>query len=243
MPGPRVSQLNKLLHLVAIVFCTFVIAQSQQTTCTLKLDQLPDAPELQGFHLGMTAEEAKAKVPQIMFGRADQFGVVKTSINPSFDRQFDQAAFAGVRTISLVFLDGKLVILWIGYDSTFKWQTLDEVVAGISRSLNLSSAWMSKQGGRHLMCGRLSVFVSMIAGSPSIRLSDEGAQEIVATRREEAAAAAEVATLVVIGDKRTKLFYTSHCEALEAVAEPNRVIFKDKDEAEKAGYKLAKDCQ
>jgi len=83
----------------------------------------------------------------------------------------------------------------------------------------------------------------MIAGSPSIRLSDEGAQEIVATRREEAAAAAEVATLVVIGDKRTKLFYTSHCEALEAVAEPNRVIFKDKDEAEKAGYKLAKDCQ
>jgi len=229
-----------MLPVVALVFCTFGITQSQQPTCTLKLDQLPRVSELYGFYLGMTLEEAKAKVPPIRFGHADQFGVVKTSINPSFDRRFDQAAFAGVRTISLDFLDGRLVTLWIGYDETFKWQTVDTLIGGISTSLKLSAAWTPKRGGQQLNCDAFSVFVSTIAGSPSIRLTDEAAQETTASRRE---AAAEASALVVIGDKRTKLFYTSDCEALEAVAEPNRVIFKDKDEAEKAGYKLAKDCQ
>ncbi len=76
-------------------------------------------------------------MPQIQFDRADEFGVSKTSISPFFDPRFDKASFADVRTISLDFLDGKLVALWIGYESTFKWKTLDEFVAGISKSLNL----------------------------------------------------------------------------------------------------------
>lgn len=84
------------------------------------------------------------------------------------------------------------------------------------------------------------MFVSIIADSPSIRISDEEAQETIATRREEAAEAAESA---VIGDKSTKLYYPSACSFVENVPGPNRVTFKDKDEAEKAGYKLAKDCQ
>jgi hypothetical protein len=79
----------------------------------------------------------------------------------------------------------------------------------------------------------------MIAGSPSLRISDDAAQEIIATRREEAAAAADV----VIGDQTTKLYYPSDCVALTKVSETKRVKFKDKDEAEAAGYKLARDCQ
>jgi hypothetical protein len=91
-----------------------------------------------------------------------------------------------------------------------------------------------------LTCEGFSVFASIIAGSPSIRILDGPAQETIATRREEAAAAAEA---MVIGDQRTKLYYPSDCAALENLAEAGRIKFKDKDEAEKAGYKLAKDCQ
>ena len=82
--------------------------------------------------------------------------------------------------------------------------------------------------------------MSLIAGSPSLRITDEAAQEAIATRREEATAAAAV---VVLGDVKTKLYYSSDCEAGEGVPAPNRITFKDKNEAEKAGYKLAKDCQ
>jgi len=199
--------------------------------------------ELRGFHLGMTFEQAKAHVPQVQLARPDQFGVAKISINPYFDPGFDKAAFADVRTVSLDFLDGRLVDLWIGFESTFKWQTLDAFVAGISKSLNLPTAWPVKKGGRQLSCDGFSGFASMIAGSPSIRISENAAQETIAARREEAAAAAEAAAAVVTGDQRTKLYYPADCSALSGVPELKRTRFTDKDEAEKAGFKLAKNCQ
>ena len=220
-----------------------VTASAQQPTCSVKVDQLPDAPELRGFHLGMTYDQVKERVPPIQFGRADQFGVAKTSVNPYFDPRFDKASFADVRTVSLDFLDGKLVTLWIGYESTFKWQKLDEFVAGISKALNLPVAWSAKRGGQQLSCDGFSVFAAVIAGSPSIRVTDEAAQETIATRREEAVAAAEAAAAMVIGDQRTKLYYPSDCSAREQVPEASRVTFKDKEEAEKAAYKLSKEGQ
>jgi len=235
-----ISKDNQILRLLLASLFSVSIASAQQSNCSLRLDRLPGAPELRGFHLGMTYEQVKARVPQIRFGRADEFGVSKTSISPFFDPRFDKASFADVRTVSLDFLDGKLVTLWIGYESTFKWKTLNEFVAGISKSLNLTAEWAAKRGGRQLSCEGFSIFVSLIGGGPSIRITDETAQEIIATRREAAAAAAE---LIVSGDKATRLYYPSDCSALENVAVSNRVTFKDKDEAEKAGYKIAKDCQ
>ena len=235
--------ITKTLWLLVLALCTLTTAQAQQSACTAKIDQLPDAPELRGFHLGMTYDQVKARVPPIQFGRADEFGVAKTSINPAFGPQFDKASFADARTISLDFLDGKLVTLWIGYESTFKWQKLDEFVTGMSKGLNLPAAWLSKRGGQELRCDGFSVLASVIAGSPSIRLADEAAQETIANRREAAAAAEEAAETAVIGDQRTKLYYLSDCPEREKVPAASRVTFKDKDEAEKAGYKVAKDCQ
>ena len=214
-------------------------ALAQPATCTLKIDQLPESVELRGFRVGMTLEQARVQVPQIQRARPDQFGVARISINPYFDPSFDKVKFADVRTISLDFLDGRLVSLWIGYESTFKWQTLDTFVPGISKALNLPAEWPAKHGGRELSCSEFSIFASMIAGSPSLRISDDSAREIIATRREEAAAAADV----VIGDQTTKLYYPSDCAALTKVTETVRIKFKDKDEAEAAGYKLARDCQ
>ena len=239
MLAQPISKNNQILRLLLAGLFSVSIASAQQSNCSIRLDRLPDASELRGFHLGMTYDQVKSRVPQIRFGRADEFGVSKTSISPFFDPSFDKASFADVRTISLDFLDGKLVTLWIGYESTFKWKTLGEFVAGISKSLNLPAEWAAKRGGRQLTCEGFSSLVSLIGGGPSIRVTDETAQEIIATRREAAAAAAEL----VIGDKATRLYYPSDCSALENVAVSNRVTFKDKDEAAKAGYKIAKDCQ
>ena len=191
----------------------------------------------------MTLDQAKAHVPQLKLARPDQFGVAKISINPFYDPGFDKVAFADVRTISLDFLDDRLVSLWIGYESTFKWQTLDTFVAGISKALNLPADWPPKRGGRQLTCEGFSIFASVIAGSPSVRINDDAAQETIANRREAAAAAEEAAEAAVIGDQGTKLYYPSDCSAVPGITESNRIKFKDKDQAEKAGFKLAKDCQ
>lgn len=238
-----ISNTSITLWPLIVVLLTATAASAQQPACSMRIDQLPDAAELRGFRLGMTYDQVKARVPQVQFGPADQFGVAKTSINPYFDPRIDKVAFADVRTISLDFLDGRLVSLWIGFESSFKWQTLDAFVAGISKPLNLPAEWSNKRGGRQMNCEGFSLFASVIAGSPSIRISDDAAQETIATRREEAAAAAEATEAVVIGDQRTKLFYPSDCSALQSVTEPNRIKFKDKDEAEKAGYRVARNCQ
>src|SRR6266403_217826 len=148
----RISNIKTTFWLLLVALSTVTTPSAQQSSCSAKVDQLADVPEMRGFHLGMTYDQVKARVPPIQFGRADQFGVAKTSINPSFGPQFDKASFADVRTISLDFLDGKLVTLWIGYESTFKWQKLDEFVSGMSKSLNLPAAWPPKRGGQELRC-------------------------------------------------------------------------------------------
>jgi hypothetical protein len=234
---------NRAFWLLLVAVLSTAAASAQTAPCTLKIDQLPDSAELRSFRVGMTFDQAKERVPQVRLARRDEFGVARISINPFYDPSFDKTLFADVRTISLDFLDDRLVSLWIGYESSFKWQTLDDYVAGMSKSLNLPSAWSIKRGGRQLNCDGFTVFASIIAGSPSIRISEDAAQETIATRREEAAAAAEAAAAMVTGDQRTKLYYPPDCSALAGVKEANRIKFKDKDEAEKAGYKLAKDCQ
>lgn len=230
-----------ILHIFfSILLCLVSGLSISAQQCTVKSDQLSDAPELRGFRLGMTFDQVKARVPQVQFGRPDETGLTKTSINPLYDPRFNKAAFADIRTISFDFLDGKLTTLWIGYEGSFKWQSVDEFVSGISKSLNVTGSWSPKRGGQQLRCEGFTLFISLIAGSPSIRLSDDAADEAIATRREEVAAAAEAR---VIADKITKLYYPADCEAAENISPPDRIIFTNKEEAEKAGYKLAKDCQ
>ena len=65
------------------------------------------------------------------------------------------------------------------------------------------------------------------------------AQQTVAERREKGA---EQAELEVIGDSRTLQYYPADCAGKDDVPAARRTIFKNKSEAESAGYKLAKEC-
>src|ERR1041384_4940669 len=114
-----------------------LLVQSASAQCTKKLSELPAAPELLGFRLGMTKEQIKARVPQTVFGKADHFGVTKTTINPYFDPKIDKTQFEGVRSISLDLVDDRLTSLWIGFDETFKAHTVEEFVKLVSQSLQV----------------------------------------------------------------------------------------------------------
>src|SRR6266850_4914680 len=136
--------------LVTLAWAASISAQNQ---CTQKLAELPAAAALFGFHLGMTKEEVKLRVPQTVFGRTDDFGISKTTINPDFDPLIDKTKFEGVRSVSLDFLDGRLTSLWIGYDSSFKVQAVEDFVKALSLSLHLPNAWSSwKSRGQQMRC-------------------------------------------------------------------------------------------
>lgn len=231
--------IRSFLFLILATLCWCATASAQPANCSLKPEQLKATPELFGFHLGMTLDEVKARSSLIKFGRPDQFGVVKTTINPHYEPRFDKELFADVRTISFDFLDGKLVSLWIGFEETFKWPRLDEFIDNLSKSLDLPTNWPAKRNGNQLTCDGFSLFASIIARGPSIRVTDDVAQNVIAERREKAVESQETE---VIGDKRNMNYYPADCAAREGVPAESRSIFKNKDDAETAGYKLAKEC-
>ena len=229
-----------------IILLCAATAPAQDRQCTLKLAQLPDAPELFAFRMGMTKEQVKVRLPQVVFGRTDEFKVSKTSINPDFDPRIDKSAFAGVRTISLDFLDDRITSLWLGYDSSFKWHTVPEFVEGISQSLHLPNAWTSwKSRGQQLRCADFQMTVSIVAEGPSFRILNEDAEETLAARREarEEQGPTEESTAEIVADRQSKIYYTKGCRPPTEIKDSDRVVFEHSEDAEKAGYKLAKHCQ
>ena len=236
--------------LFSLVF--LLLAQVASGQCTRKSSELPAAPELLGFHLGMTKEQIKAKVPQTKFGGADDFGVSKTTINPYFDETIDKTKFQNVRSISLDLLDDHLTSLWIGFDETFKVQTIEEFVKLISQSLQLTGNWSSwRSKGQQLRCADFQLIVTTVARGPSFRLLDIAAEDTVAQRRQAKdeqdavaeAGAKEEPEEEIVADKQSKTYYPNGCQPAKQIADNNRITFKTITDAEKAGFKLAKNCQ
>jgi hypothetical protein len=240
--------------LFSLLFLLF--AQNAPAQCTKKSSELPAAPELYGFRLGMTKEQIKAAVPQTHFGHPDGFGVSKTTINPHFDSTIDQTKYEGVRSISLDLLDERLTSIWVGFDETYKVHTAEEFVKLISQSLQVPGNWSSyRYKGQQLRCADFQLIVTTVAGGPSFRLLDVGAEDTVAERRqakEELDSAAGVAgegestengeSAEIIADKQNKTYYANGCQPTKEIGENNKVTFKTTADAEKAGFKLAKNC-
>lgn len=225
-----------------------LLAQSASGQCTKKSTELPAAPELLGFQLGMTKEQIKAKVPQTKFGRTDPFGVSKTTINPYFDESIDKTKFENVRSISLDLLDDRLTSIWIGFDENFKVQTVEDFVKLISQSLQLNGNWSSwRSKGQQLRCADFQLMVTTVARSPSFRLLDIAAEDTVAQRRqakeEQDSQAEQGSEEEIVGDKQTKTYYLNGCQPAKQIADNNKITFKTTADAEKAGFKPAKNCQ
>jgi len=217
------------------------------------MSELPAAPELLGFRLGMTKEQIKARIPQTKFGHPDPFGVSKTTINPYFDETIDKSKLEDVRSISLDLVDDKLTSIWIGFDDTFKVHTAEEFVKLLSQSLQVDGTWSSKSRGQQLRCADFQLTVTTIARGPSFRLVDTAADNLVAERRQAkeeqdslaGASGSSESTeepAAIIADKKSKTYYPNGCVPEKEISEANRINFKTTAEAEKAGFKATKNC-
>lgn len=231
----------------------FLLPQTVPAQCAKKITELPAAPELLGFRLGMTKEQIKAHVPQTKFGSADPFGVSKTTINPYFDETIDKSKFPAVRSISLDLVDEKLTSIWIGFDETYKAHTAEEFIKLLSQSLQVDGTWSSRSRGQQLRCADFQLTVTTVAGGPSFRLVDTAADDLVAQRRQakeeqdslaEAGGSTENAEepAEIVADKKSKTYYPNGCVREKEISEANKITFKTTAEAEKAGFKAAKNC-
>jgi len=243
------NQLNRASQILLLLLLASLACHSQDLQCSLKLTNLSQPAEFLGFQLGMTKDQVKARFPHVIFGRTDDFGVSKMTINPHFDSRIDATKFEGVRSISLDFLDERLTSLWIGFDSTFRIKTVDEFVTGISESLRLPDSWKRwRSRGRQINCADFQLTVTMIADGPSVRILDMGAEELLAQRKEAKAEQESAATTneegsEIVADKRQKVYYPAGCELAKDVAGSDRLIFKSVAEAENAGFRAASKCK
>jgi hypothetical protein len=178
--------LKKTFAIFILLFACVLTVAAQEKKCALKLAQMKQAPELYGLRLGMTFEQARAVVPSLQAGRTDDLGFATTSFSPEFNPQMNKAAYAGVRTVSLEFLDGKLFMLWIGFNSSYKWKTLEDFVPGMSGALGVpAGAWSLDSAKPRVECEDFEMTAAMIAQGPSIRLTDKLARELWEQRRAE----------------------------------------------------------
>ena len=257
-PGPQLrsprsrpdSRPHSCLLALVLLFLLNGLASGQTLRCSLNIADLPPASELVGFQLGMTREQVKLRIPQVVFGKTDDFGVTKTTINPFFDPQIDKASFEGVRSISLEFLDNRLTSLWIGYDANFKVSSVEEFIKRITPALHLPDAWVAwRSRGQQMRCAGFQLTVTMVADGPSFRIADSSAEAVVAQRRqakEEEASALSNGTeeiTEIVGDKKNKIYYPTGCHAATEIAAENRLVFKSAEAADKAGFKPAKNCE
>ena len=234
------------LDIGLILLFSAVSGFAQNRMCALKLADLPDAPELFGFRLGLTTQQVKARVPRIKFGKVNDFGVSQTTINPDFDPLMDKTTLAGIRSLSFEFLDGRVSSLWFGFDGSFKWHSVPDFVTGVSRSFGLPDAWTPwKTRGQQLNCADFQMTVGYVAEGPSFHIIYARAQRTIVERRQEQAdsADAEAETVEFIADKKEKTYYEAGCALAGEIKPEDRIVFDSKEAAEKAGYKIARKCE
>ena len=175
--------LKRTASIFAFTFICSIVAFGQESRCSLNLAQLPQAPELRGFRLGMTIEQVKSRIPQVQLPPSNEFGFTQTTVNPEFSAEIDRSTLQGVRTLSFDFLDGRSFSLALGYNSSFEWQSMDEFLPGITKALNLPNAWEAKSWrGQELECKDFKITARMIGGSPSIFITDTSTKRVLENR-------------------------------------------------------------
>ena len=196
----------------------------KQTKCTLPIER---APELRGLRLGTPQAGVLARFPGTSVQKPDQFGIAQLlftvvdtgafskglpgrdkavqpdmASGPGEESAFivDSAKFSAlksVRRVRLRFMDGRLSFIQLGYDDSITWESVDEFVVTVAKSLNLSGTWNLPEDSdgsgnqRELRCEGFALIGSVGADATDTRIAaqlsieDLAASKIIAKRQED----------------------------------------------------------
>jgi hypothetical protein len=194
------------------------------TKCTLPIER---APELRGLRLGAPQAGVLSRFPGTSVQKPDQFGISQIRFTvantaaflkerPTRDQAVqpdiaagpgDESAFIvdsakfstlkGVRRVRLRFMDGRLSFIQLSYDDSITWDSADEFVQTVSKSLGITGTWNlpenSEGSGRELelRCEGFALIGSVGADPSDTRISsqlsieDLAASRLIAKRQED----------------------------------------------------------
>lgn len=160
-------------------------ALAQEGGCSLGVS---GSPRLRGLRLGMTAAQLSERYPRLPALKADEFGQVKATFASL--KEVDEAAFEGVESVNVNFVDDRLVAFSIFYKAA-PFDSMDQFLAQLRESLKLPGPWAGEgYAPRRLSCdgfrmeaGPASYYVHWL--SPYIKLWEPGAEDVVERRAAE----------------------------------------------------------
>lgn len=165
------TRLLGLLFLLAFAPASF--AQSNQTKCELTAAQFP---AIRGFRLGMDLETVRREIQldDLYKFEPQKLGFIKYDLPVYLNRDASDR-FKGLRNVNLGFIDGALALLELDYNFETKWNSIDEFVEAVSKSLNLPAQWNTfssagRSKERILSCRDMQIEASLARPSPFLRL-------------------------------------------------------------------------
>jgi endonuclease YncB( thermonuclease family) len=81
-----------------------------------------------------------------------------------------------------------------------------------------------------------------VASTPSLPRAVTIVADPVSTQGDQSQPTNSQSSLKIVGNKNSKIFHRPGCSGYDRVSEKNRVYFDSGEEAEKAGYRIAKNC-
>ncbi len=113
--------------------------------------------QLRGLRLGMKSAEVVLKVNGLRIPAANEFGFSRATIK-LVDLGKRNAVFKGLLAGSFEFVDGRLTSIFLVYDDSVIWNSLEEFLAKVSESLGIPSSWQANPQNTRLKsinCGDL----------------------------------------------------------------------------------------
>lgn len=119
-----------------LLFGVFAAAQSGQKP---KLD----LPVIRGFRLGMTTEEVQRTFNGVFVPASNENGETQYQFNTFTTKSLDMS---GLRFVSVKFLDGKIVAVWLEYDDSVDWKNkVDDFAKAVSDGLGIPNQWQKSR--------------------------------------------------------------------------------------------------
>jgi hypothetical protein len=197
--------------------------ESAKPKCTLGLDQ---SPELRGFRMGLTQAAVLAKLPGVTIEKPDKFGLSRLRLSivepttlfktaPNRDKTLqpdittspeagsafvvDSSRFPtlkGTRIIQMRFIDSRLSYLQVSYNDDVKFESIDQLIETISRTLKLPNEWQTPENAdsdhvKELRCEGFVLTANTLGDSadshagPEIVLQDVAAWNALSKRQNE----------------------------------------------------------
>lgn len=184
-------KLLRPLLLATVILTCVAAAFAQQPACTLK-----QAPEYNGFRVGMTLMEVKDRVADLStfddkVSSANKIGTMAIEILGQ-DLKDDYAA--GVESVHLTFVDKRLAVIKVTYNGADNWMGAQDFFKQTAAKLGVTQlAGAASQargsGGNEkyrIECtGFAAVLAYSFGVSPNVTIYDTAAQKLVDQRSEK----------------------------------------------------------